>query len=265
MNLTSPSHVKAWCIGSGFHPNKVLGQNFLVDRNVLEAIVGAGLDGVAGDPPSVLEIGPGLGVMTEELLRRGCRVTAVEKDPVLAARLADALGRPAGLAVVEGDALAIVERGGMDFCSFDAMVSNLPYQAGTRMLLELAALRAPATMTVLVQTEVAERLAAREGSKMRGLAGAARLRRAHSAQSSGLLLLAEASGRVRRRAPRQARPQRRADRRRAPALQVDRQARVLPEKKATWQSVQRYGTIYGTGGGTRERGLDRPDERTQGK
>ena len=171
MNLTSPSQVKAWCIGSGFHPNKVLGQNFLVDRNVLEAIVGAGLDGVAGDPPSVLEIGPGLGVMTEELLRRGCRVTAVEKDPVLAARLADALGRPAGLAVVEGDALAIVERGGMDFCSFDAMVSNLPYQAGTRMLLELAALRAPATMTVLVQTEVAERLAAREGSKMRGLAG----------------------------------------------------------------------------------------------
>ena len=41
MNLTSPSQVKAWCIANGFHPNKVLGQNFLVDRNALEAIVDA--------------------------------------------------------------------------------------------------------------------------------------------------------------------------------------------------------------------------------
>ena len=161
MNLTSPSQVKAWCIENGFHPNKVLGQNFLVDRNALEAIVGAGLEGVAGDAPKVLEIGPGLGVMTEELLRRGCRVTAVEKDPVLAARLADALGRPERLEVVAGDALAVLERGGVDVSSFDAMVSNLPYQAGTRILLDLVAMRAPATMTVLVQTEVAERLAAK--------------------------------------------------------------------------------------------------------
>ena len=171
MNLTSPSQVKAWCIGNGFHPNRVLGQNFLVDRNALEAIVDAGLEGIGGDAPAVLEIGPGLGVMTEELLRRGCRVTAIEKDPVLAARLADALGRPPGLAVVEGDALAVIARGGIDVASFDAMVSNLPYQAGTRILLDLVALRAPAAMTVLVQTEVAERLAAGEGSKTRGLAG----------------------------------------------------------------------------------------------
>lgn len=171
MNLTSPSQVKAWCIDSGFHPNKVLGQNFLVDRNALEAIVDAGLEGVAGDPPSVLEIGPGLGVLTEELLRRGCRVTAIEKDSVLAGRLADSLGRPAGLTVVEGDALAVLGRGGVDAGSFDAMVSNLPYQAGTRILLDLVAMRAPAAMTVLVQSEVAERLAAKEGSRTRGLAG----------------------------------------------------------------------------------------------
>ena len=81
MNLTSPSQVKAWCIDHGFHPNKVLGQNFLVDRNALEAIVDA-----AALPPGarVLEIGPGLGVLTEEMLRRGYAVTAIEKDPVLA-------------------------------------------------------------------------------------------------------------------------------------------------------------------------------------
>ena len=49
MNLTSPSQVKAWCIENGFHPNKVLGQNFLIDRNALEAIVDVGLASVAKD------------------------------------------------------------------------------------------------------------------------------------------------------------------------------------------------------------------------
>ena len=46
MNLTSPSQVKAWCIENGFHPNKVLGQNFLIDGNALRAIVDAGLENV---------------------------------------------------------------------------------------------------------------------------------------------------------------------------------------------------------------------------
>ena len=69
MNLTSPSQVKAWCIDNDFHPNRTLGQNFLVDRNALVAIVDAGLG--AGPTPGarVLEVGPGLGVLTEEMLR----------------------------------------------------------------------------------------------------------------------------------------------------------------------------------------------------
>ena len=181
MNLTSPSQVKAWCIANGFHPNKVLGQNFLVDRNALEAIVDA-----AALPAGtrVLEIGPGLGVLTEEMLRRGLLVTAVEKDPVLAERLAEALGNPPGLTVRAGDALDLIKDGSCD--GFPALVANLPYQAGTRILLELvqrigvgrtggaalvAAQDAPETIVVLVQTEVAERLAAGPGSKVRGLAG----------------------------------------------------------------------------------------------
>ena len=86
-------------------------------------------------------------------------------------RLAGALGRQDGLTVVEGDALSVIARGGVDVGAFDAMVSNLPYQAGTRILLDLVTMRAPAAMTVLVQSEVAERLAAAEGSKTRGLAG----------------------------------------------------------------------------------------------
>ena len=173
MNLTSPTQVKSWCIENGFHPNKVLGQNFLVDRNALADIVDAGFPRVEGRAPEILEVGPGLGVMTEEMLARGARVTAVEKDAALAARLAEALGRPEGLTVVAGDALDFVKEGRAD--AFDAMVSNLPYQAGTRILLELVSridvATAPSSITVLVQTEVAERLAAGPGSKTRGLAG----------------------------------------------------------------------------------------------
>lgn len=168
MNLTSPSQVKAWCLAHDFHPNKVLGQNFLIDRNTLDAIVDAAGVG-AGD--HVLEIGPGLGVLTEGLLQRGCHVTAIEKDPPLAERLADALGNPPALTVLEGDALDFIKNGTCD--AFPFLVSNLPYQAGTRILLELIQRipHVPETIVVLVQTEVADRLAAGPGSKTRGLAG----------------------------------------------------------------------------------------------
>lgn len=169
MNLTSPSQVKAWCISNGFHPNKTLGQNFLIDKNVLMAIVDAGLEYAPPDGSKVLEIGPGLGVLTEELLSRSCRVTAIEKDPILAARLAESLGSPPELDVVSADALCCIrqiEQGG-----YDAMVSNLPYQAGTRILLDLVEKCSLPVITVLLQTEVAQRLAAKEGSKERSLSG----------------------------------------------------------------------------------------------
>jgi 16S rRNA (adenine1518-N6/adenine1519-N6)-dimethyltransferase len=180
MNLTSPSQVKDWCIKNGFHPNKVLGQNFLIDRNALDAILDAALlhdpQEVAGANEavvSVLEVGPGLGVLTEGLLERGCKVFAIEKDPVLADRLKEALGNPENLTVTKGDALDCIKEGACD--GFPLMVSNLPYQAGTRILIEIidriGKFDAPETIVVLVQTEVADRLAAKEGSKTRGLAG----------------------------------------------------------------------------------------------
>ena len=176
MNLTSPSQVKDWCIKNGFHPNKVLGQNFLIDKNALDSILDAAMppdDGEVANSVSVLEVGPGLGVLTEGLLERGCRVTAIEKDPVLADRLKESLGNPENLMVMKGDALDYIKDGACD--GFPLMVSNLPYQAGTRILIELidriGRFEAPETIVVLVQTEVAERLAAKEGSKTRGLAG----------------------------------------------------------------------------------------------
>ena len=191
MNLTSPSQVKSWCIENGFHPNKTLGQNFLIDQNALKAIVDSGLEKVQGAECRVLEIGPGMGVLTEEMLKRGCKVTAIEKDPVLAERLekerlakieAEEWWRK--LELFTGDALDVIDDSmrkiesplstsvyNLDLHSFDCMISNLPYQAGTRILLELVQARTIPVITALVQTEVAERLAAKEGSKVRGLAG----------------------------------------------------------------------------------------------
>ena len=88
-----------------------------------------------------------------------------------AARLAESLGNPPALTVLAGDALDAIKDGACD--GFPFLVSNLPYQAGTRILLELIQriAQAPETMVVLVQTEVADRLAAGPGSKTRGLAG----------------------------------------------------------------------------------------------
>ena len=176
MNLTSPSQVKSWCFENGFHPNKTLGQNFLIDQNALKAIVDSGLEKVQGAECRVLEIGPGMGVLTEEMLKRGCKVTAIEKDPVLAERLekerlakieAEEWWRK--LELFTGDALDVIGDSmrkiesplstsvyNLDLHSFDCMISNLPYQAGTRILLELVQARTIPVITALVQTEVAD-------------------------------------------------------------------------------------------------------------
>jgi 16S rRNA (adenine1518-N6/adenine1519-N6)-dimethyltransferase len=168
VNLTSPSDVKTWCIENGFHPNRTLGQNFLIDRNILDAILDAA--GVqAGD--RALEIGPGLGVLTEALIGRGAQVVAVEKDERLATRLSDALGSPSALRVLHADALDL-DLDALLAEPFSACVSNLPYSVGTRILLNIALHPlAPQVFTVLVQTEVAERFAAAPGDEARGQAG----------------------------------------------------------------------------------------------
>jgi len=167
-NLTSPSQVKSWCIENGFHPNRTLGQNFLVDRNALDAIID-GADIVAG--MRVLEIGPGLGVLTGAMIERGAAVTAVEKDKRLAVRLHEALGAPDALEVLEADALKLDLD---EFLSvgYDACVSNLPYSVGTRILIDLALHKSsPKVIVVLVQREVADRLVADACQPARGQAG----------------------------------------------------------------------------------------------
>ncbi len=169
MNRTSPSEVKAWCIGRGFHPNKTLGQNFLIDRNILTTLVDA-VGAGAGD--RVLEVGPGLGVMTEALLQRGIHVTAIEKDPALAAWLRDSLLKeyPDTFTLLEGDALE-TDWPTLLAQDFKAFASNLPYSVGTRILMDLICQpNAPERLVTLVQQEVADRFAARPSTPESGTA-----------------------------------------------------------------------------------------------
>jgi 16S rRNA (adenine1518-N6/adenine1519-N6)-dimethyltransferase len=156
----------------GVRPTKHRGQNFVIDANTVRRIVRAA-DVSAEDV--VLEVGPGLGSLTLALLERVAAVTAVEVDPVLATALPltvesfapDHVDR---LTVVEADALAVDEVPGPEP---SALVANLPYNVAVPVLLHLlAALPSIRRILVMVQLEVADRLAAAPGSKVYGVPSA---------------------------------------------------------------------------------------------
>jgi 16S rRNA (adenine1518-N6/adenine1519-N6)-dimethyltransferase len=174
MQPIRPSDVKAWCLAHEFHPNRTLGQNFLIDSNILDAIVAAA---ALPSGAAVLEVGPGLGAVTQALLKAGARVTAVEKDHRLAAWIRESLGAESRMTLIEGDLLEVplddlLTDAASEQARFSACVSNLPYASGTRILLELCRHpRCPDTLVVTVQREVAERLAADGQAAARGQAG----------------------------------------------------------------------------------------------
>ncbi len=166
LNLSSPTQVREFLMQLGVRPNSILGQNFLIDRNIRDIIVDT-----AGIEPAdvVLEIGPGLGTLTEPLAARSGRLIAVEKDPVLAAHLRDRYAANPRVDVIQADFLDF-DDGALLGLGFNRAVSNLPYSSGSRMLVNLARLsRPPERMVVTVQLEVAERLAAEAGTADYGL------------------------------------------------------------------------------------------------
>lgn len=133
-----------------------LGQNFLHDGNQLRRIVAAG-DVQAGE--NILEIGPGLGPLTELLLATGAEVLAIEKDQRLASFLNNRHGTNPHLRLLHEDALDYVRqhREWMDW----KLVANLPYSVASPILVELAeAAHRPRRMTVTLQLEVANRIVA---------------------------------------------------------------------------------------------------------
>lgn len=149
-------------------PTKTLGQNFVIDGNTIRRIVAA----AHLDPEEiVLEVGPGLGSLTLGLLDAARRVVAVEIDPVLAARLPETVGRwrpdtAANLDVVLADAMRVTELPHAP----TALVANLPYNVAVPVVLNLLE-NFPSLRhgLVMVQDEVADRLAAGPGSKTYGV------------------------------------------------------------------------------------------------
>ena len=153
----------------GLRPTKTWGQNFVVDANTVKRIVR--LSGVTqGD--SVVEVGPGLGSLTLALLPEAGHVTAVEVDPVLADALPETVGR---LSPALADRLTVVHADAMRVRTLPdpqptALVANLPYNVSVPVVLSfLEAFPSLERVLVMVQLEVAERLAAVPGSKTYGV------------------------------------------------------------------------------------------------
>jgi len=167
--LLGGSDVRALAQALGLRPTKTRGQNFVIDANTVRRIVRAA---EVRPDDVVVEVGPGLGSLTLALLGVARRVVALEIDPLLAEALpATVRARRPDLAdrleVVAADALSVREVPGPPPT---ALVANLPYNVAVPVLLHLLQLLPSLERTlVMVQAEVAERLAARPGSRVYGV------------------------------------------------------------------------------------------------
>ena len=173
IRLLSRTEIRNLAKELDFRPRKSLGQNFVHDANTLRRVVSA--SGVNKND-HVLEVGPGLGSLTLALLDRGATVTAVEIDPVLAQRLPRTVAEHSHseihrLTVLNQDILGI-QRSDLENPP-TAVVANLPYNIAVPALLHLLAeFDSIRTVMVMVQAEVAERLAAEPGGKDYGVPSA---------------------------------------------------------------------------------------------
>ncbi len=157
--LTSPSVIRALLDSLDHRPNKGLGQNYLIDGNILGIIVAAAEISPADQ---LLEIGPGLGALTQALLATGTRLTAIEKDKTMAAHL---LAHFKNLPLIEQDVLD-VNLSALFSGGINKVVANLPYSVGSRFIVNaLEAHPLPVRMIFMVQREVADRLTAQPGGK----------------------------------------------------------------------------------------------------
>lgn len=173
--LLTPADVREIAERLDVRPTKVLGQNFVHDANTVRRIVRAAQ---LRPDDVVLEVGPGLGSLTLALLDTGSPVIAVEIDAVLASALPDTVARMrpervASLAVLNRDALDLVPADIVDGAAHlplpTALVANLPYNVAVPVLLTaLQRFSSLQRVLVMVQAEVADRLAAEPGSKIYG-------------------------------------------------------------------------------------------------
>jgi 16S rRNA (adenine1518-N6/adenine1519-N6)-dimethyltransferase len=169
MRLLGPAEIRILADKLDLRPTKKLGQNFVIDAGTVRRIVrvaGVGPDDV------VIEVGPGLGSLTLALLPEARHVVAVEIDPVLAGQLPLTVaerGLAEKLTVVAADAMKITAADLRGFAP-TALVANLPYNVAVPVVLHvLEVLPSLRKGLVMVQAEVADRLAAAPGSKVYGI------------------------------------------------------------------------------------------------
>lgn len=162
------TEIKSLLESRALRPRHALGQNFLADHNLIRKLVDE--SGVAADD-LVLEIGPGTGTLTEELLERGCRVVACELDPQLAQLNRDRLGGNPNFSLIEGDCLDGKHALNPEIVRAVSagpfrLVANLPYGAASAVMAILA-MDFPGCLGqfVTIQREVGERLRAQPGNK----------------------------------------------------------------------------------------------------
>jgi 16S rRNA (adenine1518-N6/adenine1519-N6)-dimethyltransferase len=152
----------------GLRPLKQLGQNFLHDQNLAKWLADHATEGL-GEGATVVEIGPGLGALTEWLLAKQLRVIALEKDRGLCVFLRERFAAEIAqkkFELREGDALDLLPQLGL---APAVVCGNLPYYISTPLLMECLKLPgAPARLFFLVQKEVGQRLASAPGSKAYG-------------------------------------------------------------------------------------------------
>jgi 16S rRNA (adenine1518-N6/adenine1519-N6)-dimethyltransferase len=165
------AQIKAMLAERGVRPRHALGQNFLIDHNLLKRLI----EDAAPPPHSlVLEVGPGTGTLTETLLARGLRVIACELDPTLAdvvtQRITE-LGYAERFRLIRGDCLDPGKRVSRELISAIgdepfSLIANLPYAAATPLMIALLIDHPHCrTMAVTIQREVIDRLAARPNTK----------------------------------------------------------------------------------------------------
>lgn len=172
--LLSAADIRVLADKAGIRPTKTLGQNFVIDPNTIRRIVETAK---IGADEHVLEVGPGLGSLTLGLLDASREVTAVEIDPALAGQLAETVAsfrpeRAQDLHLIHADAMDVTaEHLNQTAGSLPtALVANLPYNVAVPVLLHLLAeVETLEHALVMVQEEVADRLAAEPGSKIYGV------------------------------------------------------------------------------------------------
>jgi 16S rRNA (adenine1518-N6/adenine1519-N6)-dimethyltransferase len=168
--VATPTRTKEILQTYGFSFKKSLGQNFLIDVNILKNIIEeAGIDNTV----NAIEIGPGIGALTEQLAQHSDRVVAFEIDQRLLPILEDTLGDYENVEVINQDILeADVAQVIADHFQSDQpvrVVANLPYYITTPILMKLLMERLPIdSITVMIQKEVADRMAAEPNTKSYG-------------------------------------------------------------------------------------------------